>query len=170
METIIIAILIILLVPAAYASIIGAPTVLTNKSLIESIVKKANVKKKDTFYELGTGTGRVITAFAKQKNIEVVGFELSPIFYLITLLNLKLHGVKNYKLYFKNFLTADLKNADVIFCFLMPKTMEKMKNKFINELKPKTKIISFAFPIKDWTPCEILKGKDKPATYFYQIN
>ena len=127
MEFIIILILLILMIPTAYAAIIGAPIALTNKSLIDKIIEIADIKDGDIFYELGTGTGRIITAFAKNKNIKAIGFELSPIFYLITLLNLKLHGVKNYELHYRNFFNADLKEANIIFCFLMPKTMEKLK-------------------------------------------
>ena len=104
MELLIILILLVLLFPTVYASIIGAPITLTSNSQIEEIIKIADIKDGDIFYELGTGTGRIITAFAKNKNIKVVGFELSPIFYLITLLNLKLHGIKNYRLYYKIFL------------------------------------------------------------------
>lgn len=97
-----------------------------------------------------------------------MGFELSPIFYLITLLNLKLHSVKDYRLYYKNFFNANLRKADIIFCFLMPKTMEKLKDKFIKELKSGTKIISYAFEIKDWKPYAVIKKYKKLPIYFYQ--
>ena len=103
MEFIIILILLILMIPTAYAAIIGAPIALTNKSLIDKIIETADIKNGEIFYELGTGTGRIIIAIAKavkDKNIKVIDFELSPIFYLITLLNLKLHGIKNYKLHY----------------------------------------------------------------------
>ncbi len=168
-ELLVIIILLFLIIPTAYASAIGAPIALTPKSQIEKIIKIANLKNGELFYELGTGNGRIITAFAKNRNIKVVGFELSPIFYLITLLNLKRLRIKNYKLYYKNFFNVDLSKADTIFCFLMPKTMEKLKKKFIRELKPKTKIISYAFEIKGWTPQTIIKQNKKLFTYLYQI-
>jgi len=169
MEFIIILILLILMIPTAYAAIIGAPIALTNKSLIDKIIETADLKDGEIFYELGTGTGRIITAFAKKRNIKVIGFELSPIFYLITLLNLKFHRIKNYELHYKNFFSTDLKEANVIFCFLMPKAMEKLEDKFLKELKSEARIISYAFEIRDWTPYMIIKEKRKLPIYFYKI-
>ncbi|MEK7635724.1 MAG: methyltransferase domain-containing protein [Patescibacteria group bacterium] len=169
MELLIIIILLILLLPTAYVSVIGAPIALTDKLVIDKIIKIADVKDGETFYELGTGTGRIITAFAKNKNIKIVGFELSPIFYLITLLNLKLRGVKNYELHYKNFFTADLKEANIVFCFLIPKTMEKLKDKFSKELKSGSKIISYAFEIEGWMPYAKIEENKKLPIYFYKI-
>lgn len=168
MEFLIILILFILLLPTAYASVIGAPIVLTKKSLIVEIIKNSDLKNGEIFYELGTGTGRIMAAIA-QKGIKTVGFELSPIFYLITLLNLKLRGVKNYELYRKNFFKEDLSGADALFCFLTPKAMEKLKSKFLKELRPGAKIISYVFEIKGWNPYVVIKENGNAPLYFYQI-
>ncbi len=159
----------ILFIPTLYAFLIGAPIALTSKSRIEEIIKKAEIKRGDKFYELGTGTGRVMVIMAKYRQIKVIGFELSPVFYFITWLNLKINGIKNYKLYLKNFFNANINEADIVFCFLIPKTMEKLKDKFIKELKPETKIISFAFQIKGWVPYAVIQGGRKPPVYFYKI-
>ncbi len=69
----------------------------------------------------------------------------------------------------KNFFNANINEADIVFCFLIPKTMEKLKDKFIKELKPETKIISFAFQIKGWVPYAVIQGGRKPPVYFYKI-
>lgn len=168
MEFLIISILFILLVPTAYASVIGAPIVLTKKSLIAEVIKNSNFKNGETFYELGAGTGKIMAAVA-QKGIKTVGFELSPIFYLITLLNLKLRGAENYELYRKNFFKEDLSGADVLFCFLTPRAMERLKSKFLKELKPGTRIISYVFEIKEWNPYAVFRESGKAPLYFYQI-
>lgn len=113
-------IFLILLIPTAYAGIIGAPIAITSKSRIREIIRLAEIKPDDKFYELGSGTGRVMVVVAKHSKAEVVGFELSPIFYFITLINLKVNRIKKYKLFLKNFQNADLEEADIIFCFLIP--------------------------------------------------
>lgn len=46
--------------------------------------------------------------------------------------------------------------------------MEKLKEKFLKELKPETKIISYAFEIKNWTPYVIIKRNRKLPIYFYK--
>lgn len=50
MELLIILILFILLLPTAYASLIGAPIALTNNSQINEIIKTANMKDGEIFY------------------------------------------------------------------------------------------------------------------------
>lgn len=162
-------ILLILMIPTAYAATIGAPIAVTSKNGIRKIAEKLKLKPGDNFYELGAGTGRVMIGIAKASNAKVIGFELSPIFYWITLINLKINKVKNYKLYFKNFFTVDLNEADAVFCFLMPKTLEKIKKKFQTELKPGTRIISYAFAINGWAPFAVIKEDRELPIYFYEI-
>ncbi len=161
-------ILLVIILPTTYAAVIGAPLAPTNKGLIKKIIETAGLKDGDVFYELGTGTGRIIAAFAENEKIKAVGFELSPLYWLVTLLNLKFKNRKNYKLYWKNFFNADLTGASAIFFFLMPKTIEKLKGEF-SKLKPGTKIISYAFEINGRMPYAAIKEKGKPAVYFYRI-
>jgi len=161
-------VLFILAIPTAYAAVIGAPLVLTSKSRVREIIDKAEIKEGDKFYELGTGTGRVMVAVAKYSGAKVIGIELSPLFYLITILNLKINRVKKYELFLENFFKSDLRGADIIFCFLIPRTMVKLKEKFSKELEPGAKVISFAFPIEGWVPYEIIRGGKKPSVYFYR--
>lgn len=163
-------VILILLIPTIYASLIGAPIALTSRSRIKEIIRIADIKPSDKFYELGTGSGRVMVSVAKHSEADVVGFELSPIFYCISLLNLKINGIKKYKLFLKDLFTADLGKADIVFCFLMPKAMEKLRQKFEKELKSGTRIISYAFEIKDWTPYTMIKGNQKLPVYFYKID
>ena len=169
MDFLIIFVLLVIALPTAYAAVIGAPLAPTNKELLGEIIKTADLKNGDVFYELGTGTGRVITAFAENEKIKCIGFELSPLYYFITLFNLKIKNRKNYKLYCRNFFNADLSEANAIFCFLMPKAMRRIKEKFLKELKPETKIVSYAFKIKDWEPYAAIKKQGKLPVYFYKI-
>ena len=168
--SILILLILILVIPTAYAAIIGAPPAPTDRTRIEKIVRVADIKPNQKFYELGSGTGRVMVLIAKMSRAEVIGFELSPVFYLISLLNLKIHRVKKYKLYLKNFFNANLKEADIVFCFLMPNAIEKLKEKLKRELKAETKVISYVFEIKGWTPCAIIKDNKKLPVYIYQMS
>ncbi len=78
MDFLIFLILFIIILPTIYAALIGVPPAFTDNSLIQDIIKNSKLKKDEVFYELGTGTGRMITAVSKRQNIKVVGFELSP--------------------------------------------------------------------------------------------
>lgn len=142
---------------------------LTPKPVIKEILKKLELKTGDKFYELGAGTGRVMVLAAKSNpGIEIIGFEKSLIFYCLAWLNLKLNGVKNAKFYLGNFFKADLRQADAVFCYLFPAILENLKDKFLKEPKPGTKIVSFGFEIKGWLIYNKEVYKNKFTVYFYK--
>ena len=64
----------------------------------------------------------------------------------------------------------NLKNADVVFVFGMPKTLaKKFKEKVERECKPGARIISYVFPVEGWTPVVKDRPTDKDMTiYLYQ--
>ena len=165
MELATILILLILTVPAAYASIIGAPTLPSIGPHVKEALEKAGVKKGVKFYELGTGTGKV-SALALNMGADVTGYELSPIFYLVSFLRLKLTG-RPFKLKFKNFLKDDMAGADIIYLFLMPRTIESTKNRLLSEINPSAKVISYAFPIPDWKIGSKIEAVNQPPIYIY---
>ena len=100
---ILIILFLLLLIPTAVAGVIGAPLAITSKKQLKEIIEKMEIKKGDRFYELGSGTGRVMKQAGK--TTKVIGFELSPIYYLISFLNLRLNKIK-FKLYLKDFFRA----------------------------------------------------------------
>lgn len=158
-----------LVIPTAYVWYTGAPTLSTSHIKVLELIDKAKISNKDNFYELGAGTGGVMITVAKLTGAKVVGFELSPITFLLGWVRIKISGAKNCKLIFKNLLKAELQNADVIFCFLMPKILERLRDKIIREARPGTRVVSFAFPMPGLNPYEKIQDNKKPAIYFYKI-
>jgi len=138
----------------------------TPKKTINLALKEAEVKAGQVVYDLGCGDGRVLLA-AEKFGAKTVGFELSLSNYLKTKFKIWLTGSKS-KIYRKNFLKQNLSDADIIFCFLVGKVMPKVKEKLKNNLKPGTKIISYAFAFPSWQPYKILETKPS-KTYFYKL-
>lgn len=165
MELIIIFILISILIPTAYASVIGAPILPSIGHHIQTSLEKAGVKEGVRFYELGTGTGSV-SAIALKMGARVTGYELSPIFYLISFIRLKLTK-KSFKLYLKNFIKSDISEADIIYIFLIPRTISNIKDTLFSKVRPGTKIISYAFPILGWQINDKIELINKPTIYIY---
>ena len=151
----------------AYAAIIGAPLAVTNKKQLTAIMDLAGLKDGEVFCELGCGTGRVLAAAAREAKIKAVGFELSPLFYCLTWLNLKINNCRGWQLRWQNFFKADLAEADVVFCYLMPKTLKNLKDKFEKELKPGARVITYAFRLHYWPIAKTVKKAGELPFYLY---
>lgn len=107
--------------------------------------------------DLGCGAGRLLFLAAKS-GADVVGYELNPILVPWVRLVVRLRGLKNIKIIFKSIFNADLKNADVVFTFLMDRPMKKLEPKLFSECKPGATIISYTFPIPGHEPVLVEEG------------
>ena len=106
-------------------------------------------------YDLGSGDGRLVHSAAKRYGVEAVGIEFSPLVYLWGLF-LKPFWQSKARLRFGNFWNQDLRDADVIFCYLLPSLMDKIESKLVPKLSPGTLVVSHAFTFKTLQPVEKL--------------
>jgi len=150
----------------------GVPYVPLSKKQLQSVVDNVKLNSTDKVVDLGCGDGRVLQAFEKQGVKELTGYEINLWAYLWgRIMNYRLKS--KTKLYLKNFNQINLNQFDIIFCYLLEEAMEKLKNKFDQELRPGTKIISYGFKIPDWRePSQIIytnkKRKELGRIFIYQ--
>lgn len=155
---------------AAWAAWRAAPYVPTWGSDVERLLSLAEVKAGDVVYDLGAGDGRIVLAAAK-RGAQATGFEIAFLPYLVARIRILCSPYRRQaKMVAQDFFHADLSPADVIVCFLTPRAMGKLGEKFRRELRPGTRIVSYAFAIPGWTP----DRKDKPqpktmAVYRYTV-
>ena len=135
-------------IPTVYALIFGVPFVPTPKRIIRKILENIKIKNGMTIYDPGCGDARFLTEASKQANISAIGFEYSPIVYVIANIRNFLRRGKNVKIKLKNYNKHNFKNADIIFTYLMPKKMDSLLEKFKKECKKGTIMISYAFEAK----------------------
>jgi len=156
---------------AAYAGLKAAPWVPVFKKDIERILRLANISENDTVVDLGSGDGRILAAVANNSKAQVIiGYELSFVPYLWSKIKMIILGLsKRVEVRYSDFLTRDLSQATVIFCFLTPMAMKKLKPKFRKELKIGTKVISYSFSIQDWHPEVIDKPNEKSMTIYKYV-
>jgi ribosomal protein L11 methylase PrmA len=132
-----------------------APWWRTSQKTARAICKLARVKKGDLIYDLGSGDGTALMIAAKEFGALGVGIEIDPFRYWVSKILLKKNLVADkVKVLRKNFFTQNLKDADVVFVYLIPKTIEKLLPKFKKELKKGTRIVSFVYevnlPLKEY--------------------
>lgn len=112
------------------------------------ICKFVKIKESDILYDLGSGDGTLLITAAKEFGAKAVGIEIDPLRIWISRLLVFANGLsKKVKIDRKNFFDADIKNATVLFMYLIPKTLAKLKPKLLDELKPGTKIVTFVYKI-----------------------
>jgi ribosomal protein L11 methylase PrmA len=143
----------------------------TAKRALKKIFDEAKIKKGENFYDLGCGDGRMLTFAEKYKKVSATGYEIAPLIYLFAYAR-KLLCRSKAKIKFKNFFNENLKDADVIFCYLMPHELKKLAKKIKKECKKGTRIISNTFKISGLKPVKIIKKNKQnktPKLYIYKI-
>ena len=150
----------------------GVPFVTLRKSQLQGIQKHIKLKESDRLVDLGCGDGRVLRLFASQGVKVLHGYEVNFWAVLQALSFNLLKGVKA-KIFFRNFNKVDLNEYNVVFCYLLEGSLKRLRDKFDKELKPGSKVISYAFEIKDWREPEIiytnLENKKLGRIFIYTI-
>jgi len=150
------------------AMFIGAPLVPSKKTLVSAMVDLLKIKKGDRVYDLGSGDGRLLIEVAKRGGVGY-GIEINPYAILWSYWNIWRSGVwGQVHIRWGNYWWLRLKNADSVIVYAMPGFMQKMSNKFKNELKPGTKIVSNLFQIPNLKEVKkVTLGKDR--LYLYKV-
>ncbi|PJC36687.1 hypothetical protein CO046_04705 [Candidatus Peregrinibacteria bacterium CG_4_9_14_0_2_um_filter_53_11] len=144
-------IFITIFIPTMVAFITGAPWVPTPTARVKKMLELGEIKPGHKVYDLGCGDGRMVHLAAKLYNADAVGIELSPLVYGWA-------RVRNFflksksKLLLRDFRKLSYKDADVICFYLLPNVLKIIGPKLAQELKPGTKVISYAFAVEGWEP------------------
>lgn len=145
--------------------IFGSPYVLVKKKIIPAVLKLANPQKNELFYDLGCGNGEVLIE-AYKLGLKPTGFEIAPVYFWLA--RLRTLRYRKIKVLLKNIEQVDLKNADIIYCYLLPKLLAKLVPKFKKELKPGARIVSVGFEIKSLGYTRKIKI-EKSTVYLYDF-
>lgn len=149
-----------------------APFFLTKNKVLKRIIDEEKFNDNDAVYELGSGSAGFLKAVEKKyPNIKkLIGIEYFFLPYIMGKIQLSLQRSK-IKIVKENFFYTNLKDADVIYCFLNKQSMAKLKDKFLNECRPGARIISYQFSLPDVEPEKIidLSNNKKDRIYFYKM-
>jgi len=157
---IIIFVLVGLIVSFTVAFFGGGPFVPTPKKAVLEVLKAAKIKKGDILYDIGAGDGRYLHFAEKLYGAKSTGFEIDPFVYMIARTKQILLRWKG-KIIRDNFQNHSLKNADIVICYMLPKSLQKYQTKFEKELKKGCKIISYSFHIGSMKPFKEIKPNKK---------
>lgn len=126
----------------------------------------AKVKKGDVIYDLGSGEGTALIIAAKEFGATGVGIEIDPFRVWISKIKVKFSGVSDkVEIRRDSFWNQNISQASVVFMYLIPKTLIKLKPKFLKELKPGTRVVTFVYRMD----LPMIAKDDEAELYCYEI-
>lgn len=140
-----------------YAQLLGAPTVYSNEKAILDAFKLAGLKRGETVLDLGCGDARSLILATKKFGAKGIGIERSPYCFLKAKLNVFTAGEKeNINIIFGDLNKSDqyLKQADVIYLYLLNSVLEKIEDWLFATIKKEARVVSLAFSFKKHRPKE----------------
>jgi hypothetical protein len=128
-----------------------APYVPTKMDLIRKVLKKAGVKKGTTFYELGSGDGRVVYEAALQGAV-AHGIEQSWLRVLYSRWKAKRLGLTYATFSHGNIFKKTYFEADVTYAYLLQPAIDRLEDKLKKEIPKGAHVITQRYHFKTWKP------------------
>ena len=135
--------------------------VATPMSLVEGMLRLAEVGESDVVYDLGSGDGRIVIAAAR-RGARAVGIELDSLLVEESRASADTAGVGARAEFRRADLFAtDLRPATVVTLYLGRELNRRLRPVFLRDLRPGTRVVSQAFDMGDWTPDSIVTVRSR---------
>ncbi|MBY0266351.1 MAG: methyltransferase domain-containing protein [Burkholderiales bacterium] len=135
----------------------------TPKSLVEKMLKMAEVKPGETLYDLGSGDGITVITAAKQFGAVATGIEYNPDMVELSKRNAQKEGVGDKAQFIRGDIFAtDFSKASVVTMYLLPYLNLKLRPTIL-DMKPGTRVVSHAFTMDDWAPDQVDSSEGRTA-------
>lgn len=165
--TIIWVILVVIFVSIFWTQFRGALWVPSPMPTVKKMLELADVRPGEVVYDLGSGDARVIIAAARQFGARGVGIEIDPFRVLWTQLFISAFRLRGQvKVIWGDFFSQDLGEADIVTVYLQQVTNLRLMNKLKRELRPGTRVVSYAFTFPGW---QLIAMDEKAKIYVYKI-
>src|SRR6267142_383481 len=131
----------------------AGPYVPSPQSVVSDMLRYADVTANDFLIDLGSGDGRIVLTAAKLFGARGFGVEIKED--LVKRANEAAHQeglADRVKFVKQDLFKTDISKATVITMYLLPDTVNLLKDKFLSELRPGTRIVSHDYPLTGWIP------------------
>ena len=131
----------------------AGPYVPSPQSVVSDMLRHADVGSSDFLIDLGSGDGRIVLTAAKVFGARGFGVEIKDELVKKSNEAAQKEGLADRVKFIKQDLfKTDLSQATVVTMYLLPDTVNMLKDKFLAELKPGTRIVSHDYPLTGWIP------------------
>jgi protein-L-isoaspartate O-methyltransferase len=129
------------------------PFITTPDEVVQRMLELAGTSAADLVVDLGSGDGRIVIAAARDFGARGVGIELDPALVEKSRERARQAGVADRVSFVKgDVLAADLSQASVVTVYLLPGLINRLQPRFLDQLRPGTRIVSHAFRMTGWAP------------------
>ncbi len=136
----------------------GAPFLPSRSKQIRTMIGLARIEANTRVLDLGSGSGSLLRA-AAQSGAAATGVEINPFLVVYSRLRSRWEGLHTRTTFIKgNIRTYPLRDADVVFCYLLSPLLAEITPRLYAELAPGSKIISNTFPLPGLIPVQEENG------------
>lgn len=137
-------------------------------AMLDALDSAIDLPVKKPIVDLGSGWGTLVIATAKKyPQQQVIGYELSWLPWLFSVLWKYCLGLKNLTLYRKDFNQTDLNNASVLYCYLFSSAMQSLEVKLTRERHHSVFVISNTFALPSFQPSHTIALSDFHRSNIY---
>ncbi|HWI36000.1 MAG TPA: methyltransferase domain-containing protein [Burkholderiales bacterium] len=131
----------------------AGPYVPSPQSVVSDMLREAGVTDRDFLIDLGSGDGRIVLTAAKVFGARGFGVEIKEDLVKKANEAAAKEGVADRVKFIKaDLFKTEISQATIITMYLLPDTVNLLKDKFLTELKPGTRIVSHDYPLTGWIP------------------
>jgi hypothetical protein len=135
------------------APVNAGPYVPSPTSVVADMLTLAEVGPKDFVIDLGSGDGRIVLTAAKVFGARGFGVDINEKLVKEANEAAKLQGIADRASFtVQDLFKTDISKATVLTMYLLPNTVNMLKDKLLAELRPGTRIISHDYPLSGWIP------------------
>jgi predicted RNA methylase len=140
-----------------------APFVPSPNTVVEYMLKLADLKAGEVLFDLGSGDGRTVIMAAKTFGARGVGIELREDLAKKALGTIHENSLEDRVTIVNNdMFNVNLTSADVVYLYLTTSANEKIRPKLDSDLKKGSRVVSHDYEIIGWSPEKVENFCENP--------
>jgi protein-L-isoaspartate O-methyltransferase len=131
----------------------AGPYVASPDSAVAAMLREAEVGPNDYVIDLGSGDGRIVRTAAAVFGARGMGVEIQAPLVVLSNEMAKKEGVADRaKFVTQDLFKTDISQATVVTMYLLPHTVNQLREKLLAELRPGSRVVSHDYSLAGWTP------------------
>ena len=133
--------------------IMAGPYVPSPETVVSQMLEMAGVGPDDVLIDMGSGDGRIVLTAAKLRGARGLGIEIQERLVTLSIEAARREGIDGRARFVRQDLfTTDVSEATVVTIYLLPDTVNMLRDKLRRELRPGTRVLTHDYPIAGWLP------------------